>query len=198
VNLTDERYLLADPFVCLICGRPSEYGIHYCGDASCRADDGRFVHIATDQEIAEQTAGIASSLGITYAAAQQEVSLLGHKWGDYSEHAKTFFRALHDYRNSQCDCRGDCPDCVGNPPPSDYHPISMMMWQVSIECPFYKLHTSLFMLTHYEDRRHGLSPGSTWAEMERRDRNKRIASRLENIQGKSVMDIIDNALGVAD
>jgi hypothetical protein len=195
-RLDNEKYRLADPFICLVCGGADPEGMHFC----CPVDEwgDRFTRVVEQSERNEQIAKLAAALRITYQGAEQEVSLIGHKWGDYSEVARAFASALADFRvfvGSRVHPE-DCGDCtVLDEALVEQHPIERGLWpKVPGRCPLARLHFLLVTLACCEDARHDLPPGSTQHEIERRTRERHVAQQLERLQGATVGEIVNRTL----
>ena len=197
-TLVDEAFRLVDPFTCLVCGAQAASGRHLCGDCPPEAWGDRFIREPAPGERLEAIAKMADWMGLTIQGAENEVETIGYTWGDYTEHATAFFKALDKltvWGLAGAAHPSDCEDCSGaNIPASSAPAVHHAMFLLDIKCPLFEVHIRLINLACFEDLRHGLDVGVTFAEIERVARDRRIAERLAKIADRRLDDIVTGVL----
>lgn len=185
-GLHTEAYRLADPFVCLVCGAPAMHpGAHLCGSCSFDTWGDRFTWIPTDRERSERLSTIAYGLRISISQVQKTYGDLIDVH-DYSDMAINLIRSIVRFIRSDRRHNGSCLDLSDTIDGTE---------RTGVTCPCCLLHWDLVWLAANEDRRHGLSEGATFAEVERFQRERKVRAKLEQVADLSVDDIVQRSLG---
>lgn len=193
-----EAYRLADPWICIVCGDSSPFEAHLC-DACPTADWGkRFTREVSSDEASEGILRLQRGMRLSLAGAIDCFKQLQHTLQDYTGTARDFFQALQAFM-ADPRCTGTSQgNCLRPPDLDDLNTgaaaIDWAWRQALLSCPLCRLHSCKVLLAFQEDKRHGLEPGATTKEVERRTRERRLAQRVAAVRDGSVESIVRSAL----
>lgn len=196
-----ERFRLADPFLCLVCGGESG-GVHWCGQCQTMEPEAvkvvfesRFRWTPSQLYLNQVAAESSEYMGVKAAWWLDNYAPLLTEKCNYSEFAKEFFRAFSMFLSDRPSEHGkdrcfSVESMAASSLSGDIGPEQSSR----VECALCRFDLARFLLSTQEDKRHGLNLGDTEAEWRRLGVERSVVRKQRDIADLDLSQIVENSM----